>query len=85
MNKLFDFHDIHLHKYVSFEIHRIAEINDVLNSLHSLNIDCSIETDFKNRVIKFKICLDNCNDVQIKYLKNFLNLSECYEIKFFSG
>jgi hypothetical protein len=86
MNKAEDFKNMYLNRYVSFEIHSImaGQMEDVLKVLNKLQINCTIKTDFKNKLIKFIICLDDYNELQIFYLKVFLEREDLYDIFYFS-
>lgn len=70
------------YKYVTFEIHNLNQTADVLKCLYGMNVNCEMVTNFEQMLIKFKICLDDCDTVQLNLLKKFLVQEDVYNIHF---
>ncbi len=69
-------------KYVDFYVESIEEVEKVLSTLKRLQVECYLNTDWKENKISFSVELWELNEARTLYLKIFLMKADVLGIQF---
>jgi len=69
-------------KYVDFYVESIEQAEKVLSTLKRLQVECYLNTDWKENKITFSVELWELNEARTLYLKIFLMKADVLGIKF---